>query len=69
MIESLPKRASITVQMAAAEGQDATELADFQKQDWNELDKAGKLVTLKDKFPELYKLKFKSRFGVEPKIV
>jgi len=35
---------------------------------WDELDKAGLLVALKAEDPELYKEKYKERFGVEPQL-
>lgn len=67
MIEALPKRQSVAAQIEAADGQNATELADLQKLSWNELDKAGKLTLLKDKYYDLYEQKFSERFGVKPK--
>jgi hypothetical protein len=69
VIDALPKRKSVTAQLEAGAEQNATELADLQKKSWAELDKAGKLVTLRDKYPDLYKQKFTERFGVEPKNV
>jgi hypothetical protein len=66
-IEAIPARKSVAAQIAASGNQDNAELADLQKKSWDELDKSGKLVTLKDKYPDLYKEKFKARYGVEPK--
>lgn len=66
-LEAIPKRQSIAGQIEAAHGQSATELADLQKLKWEELDRAGKLVTLRDKYPDLYEQKFEARFGVKPK--
>lgn len=40
-------------------------LGDWEGKSWDELDKAGKLVQLKDQNYELYKQKFKERYGVE----
>lgn len=40
-------------------------LSDLEAKSWQELDKADLLVELKDKHPELYKQKFKERFGTE----
>ena len=37
------------------------------KLSWDELDKANKLVKLKSENPDLYKSKFKEKFGTEPK--
>lgn len=66
-IGAIPKRQSIAGQIEAAHGQSSTELSDLQKLTWEELDKAGKLVTLRDKYPDLYAEKFEARFGVKPK--
>lgn len=35
---------------------------------WDEIDRSGKLAELKAKSPDVYKAKYKERFGVEPKI-
>lgn len=43
-------------------------LSDFEKLSWDELDKQGKLPQLKDELPEVYKEKFRERFGAEPQI-
>ena len=43
-------------------------LGDWKEKSWDELDKAGKLVELKDAAPDLYKSKFKERFGIEPNL-
>lgn len=64
VLESLPKRQSIAGRIETGEGN--TELSDLQKMTWEQLDKAGKLVTLRDKYPDAYKEMFKTRFGVEP---
>lgn len=67
-LEAIPGRKSITGQIESGSGTSATELADLQKKDWNTLDKEGKLVLLKDKYVDLYKEKFKVRFGCEPQV-
>ena len=41
-------------------------MADLEGKSWDELDKAGKLLDLKDSYPDVYAKKFKERFGVEP---
>lgn len=64
ILESLPKRPSVTRQI---EKEENTKLADMQKQSWDELDRKGRLAELRDKAPDLYKEKFKEKFGVEPK--
>lgn len=66
-LEAIPKRQSIAMQIDAAQGQSATELSNLKKLTWDELDKAGKLVTLRDKYTDLYDEKFEARFGVKSK--
>lgn len=68
-LAGIPVRQTVTEQIATAQANNASaaELADLQKKSWNELDKEGHLVTLRDKYPEVYKEKYKTRFGVEPK--
>jgi hypothetical protein len=68
MLEAIPTRQSITGRIDTGAGTSATELADLQKKDWNTIDKEGKLVLLKDKYVDLYKEKFKARFGCEPQV-
>lgn len=65
-LENLPKRKSV-VDMLNNDDKDAIELADLQKQSWQELDKAGKLTMLRDKHYDVYAAKYKERFGVELK--
>ena len=69
-LEALPVPQSVTrqIEKAAQNGQNNTELSDITAKDWNTLDKEGKLTTLKDKYPDLYKEKFKTRFGTEPNL-
>lgn len=66
-LEAIPQRSSVTKQIEAGKEHPSVELADFTKKSWEELDKAGTLVQLKDKFPDLYEQKFESRFGCKPK--
>lgn len=68
-LEAIPARQSITGRIeTGAGGSNVTELADLQKKDWGTLDKEGKLVLLKDKYIDLYKEKFKVRFGCEAQV-
>lgn len=66
VLAAIPHRKSVVSQIDAAKGQQQTELADLASKTWDELDRAGRLVELKDKAPELYREKFKARFGTEP---
>lgn len=65
-LEAVPKRKSVTELIREGERQQQVELSDLKNKSWDELDKAGRLVELKDKAPELYREKFKAEFGVEP---
>lgn len=66
VLAAIPHRKSVVSQIDAAKGQQQTELADLASKTWDELDRAGRLVELKDKAPELYREKFKARFGTDP---
>jgi hypothetical protein len=66
MMEAIPERASVTAQITS--GQSGVTLGDWKDKTWDELDKAGKLVELRDAAPDVYKVKFKERFGIEPKL-
>lgn len=63
ILESIPRRSSVTGQIHGAAGM---AMADLEGKSWDELDKAGKLLELKDSCPDVYAKKFKERFGVEP---
>ena len=67
-LEAIPARQSVTGRIETGTGDNTTELADLQKKDWNTLDKEGKLVLLKDKYIDLYKEKFKARFGCDAQV-
>ena len=41
---------------------------DLTGKSWEDLDRSGKLAELKNSNPEVFKAKYKERFGVEPKI-
>ena len=63
MLGSIPRRNSVTGQIHRTAG---VAMADLEGKSWDELDKAGKLLDLKDSYPDVYAKKFKERFGVEP---
>lgn len=65
-LSAIPQRGSVTAQIRT--GQQTVDLGDWKNKSWEELDKAGKLLELKDNQPDLYKEKFKQRFGVEPQL-
>lgn len=65
-LDAIPRRQSVTGRIREGERQLATELSDLAGKSWDELDKAGRLVELKDKAPELYREKFKAEFGTDP---
>jgi ATP-dependent protease ClpP protease subunit len=64
MLAGIPKRA--TAQQVIEGAQDIA--ADLAKMSWDELDKANKLPELKAKSPDLFKEKYKAKFGTEPKM-
>lgn len=64
---AIPKRVSVSAQIDSGRSGGGVNLADLETKSWDELDKAGKLVILRDQSPEVYATKFKERFGVELK--
>ncbi|MBR8784270.1 hypothetical protein IX308_000439 [Porphyromonas levii] len=64
MLSALPKPVSVTTQIENVNKSEGSELV---KMSWDDLDKADKLVGLKDADPELYAEKFRERFGRDPK--
>ena len=68
LLESLPARQSVSQQIDQASGKSKVELTDLETKSWDELDRAGKLIMLKDSYPDLYKEKYKDKFGVDPKL-
>lgn len=65
MLASIPVRESVAARINT---QVNTNLGDLKDKTWDEIDRAGRLLELKDNAPDLYKEKFKARFGVEPNI-
>lgn len=66
MLTNIPKRPSVKKEIEKQESQNSGELADLNAKSWDELDKGGKLATLKDKYPDVYAEKFKAKFGKKP---
>lgn len=68
LINSLPKAAAGSGRIAeflAGAGAQTGEAKDLAQMSWNEIDKAERLGELKEKFPELYKAKYKEAFGTD----
>jgi len=64
LINSLPKSSKqVNIQDLLNGAAGAGDANDLAKMTWDEIDKAERLGELKDKFPELYKAKFKEKFG------
>ncbi len=67
-LAAIAPRRSVHTQVDKASGT-AVELADYFKgKSWDEIDRDGKLLALKDNYPDLYAEKFRKRFGTEPKL-
>lgn len=47
---------------------DSKEFKELEAMDYGQMDKAGKVLLCKDKYPEMYKEKFVAKFGKEPKM-
>lgn len=41
---------------------------EWHNKSWDELDRAGRLAELRNSAPEVYKAKFKDKFGKEPNV-
>ena len=63
---SIPARTSVRERIIEGGSGSDLELSDLQKMTWDELDKKGKLLTLKDKYNDVYVEKFEARFGKKP---
>jgi len=64
LINAMPKAAKPSINDFLNGGAGAGEAKDLAHMSWAEIDKAERLGELKEKFPELYKAKFKEAFGV-----
>lgn len=67
VLESIPQRVSVASRIEAGKDTAGAELSDFAGKTWDELDREGRLIELRDKNPELFHEKFKAHFGVEYK--
>lgn len=65
-LSSIPKRTSVKSMLEAQAQEGNKELSDMVNKTWDELDKAGKLVLLKEKYVDLYNEKFEQKFGKKP---
>lgn len=46
----------------------STESTEWHNKSWDELDRAGRLIELRDSAPEVFKAKFREKFGREPNL-
>jgi hypothetical protein len=67
-LEAIPPRGSVIQHIEKEKEKGNVDLSDLQKLSWEQLDKAGKLVKLRDQYPDLYSEKFEQRFGCKPNI-
>lgn len=65
LLSGLPKRVGVAAQIENASD---AEMSDFQKLPWDDLDKKGKLIVLRDKDPDLYAIKYEEKFGKKPEM-
>lgn len=61
-LEAIPHRKSVTSRIE----EPSVQMYDFASKSWNELDRAGMLVKLRDTNPTLYEEMFEQRFGHKP---
>jgi len=65
LLDSLKPYESIEHQLK--EGRDGDEIGELAKLTWDQLDQQNKLALVKQKYPDLYKAKYKATFNKEPK--
>lgn len=65
-LSNIPKRTSVKSVLDSQAQEGNKELADMVNKTWDELDKSGKLVILKEKYNDLYVEKFEQKFGKMP---
>jgi len=68
LINALPATGRASIKDFLNGGAGAGEAKDLAQMSWAEIDKAERLGELKDKYPELYKAKYKEAFGVVPEV-
>ena len=65
-LASITSRKSVREQIQGSQEGGSVELTDLEKKSWDELDREGKLLMLKDKHHDLFVSKFEARFGKKP---
>ncbi|MFV0419319.1 MAG: hypothetical protein ACK5KT_11385 [Dysgonomonas sp.] len=66
LLAGLPTRQPVVEQIDKTKQGNATELADLNAKSWDELDRSGKLITLRDKYPDVYAAKYEQEFKKKP---
>lgn len=61
-LEAIPHRKNVTESIE----QPSAQMYDYASKSWNELDRAGMLIKLRDTNPTLYEEKFEQQFGHKP---
>lgn len=67
-LEAMRPRRSVMKDIHPGGGERGESGENYAGKSWDELDRSGLLGTVKANHPEVYKAKFKARFGVEPNI-
>jgi hypothetical protein len=65
-LATIPARKSVKDQIKDGDDKSATERETLAKLSWDELDKSGKLRTLKENYEDLYDEKFEGKFHKKP---
>jgi hypothetical protein len=66
LLESIPKQVKLSDLELG--DKDAKERKELEAMTYSDIDKKGKVLFLRDTYPDLYKEKYKAQFGVEPKM-
>ncbi len=65
-LAAIPARTSARQQLEGGAAGTESERSALEKLSWDELDRSGKLITLSEKYPDMYEQKFETKFGRKP---
>ena len=68
LLDTMPAYVSVVDQLKTDEATAGTTDVNLADKSWDELDKGGFMPKIKAEHPELYKAKFKAKFGKEPTV-
>lgn len=66
ILAGIPERTAVVERIENSRQSNTAELAELSAKSWDELDRSGKLILLKDKYNDVYVEKFEQKFGKKP---